>query len=281
MTLSAGLAVREHSVTGRDGCRLHVTDRGPERDTAVVFLHGLSMNSLVWERQVAALAGSHRTVAVDLRGHGRSDAPRDDSYSDPDTWALDLQAVLTHLGLRSAVLVAWSYAGMVVADYLHRFGSDKIASVFLVAPLRKIGTAEAVDLLGERFLGLVPGLLSTQVDDSLTAGKEFLRLCRNDTWPGAEADQSLGAVLSVRPDVRAAMLAREQDNDAVWQGFGKPIAIGYGTADAIIRPASHSQVADLAPGARVQVYEAAGHSPFLEQPDRFNADLRAFVEGSP
>lgn len=276
--LSTGLAVREHSVAGHGGCRLHVTEHGTERDTAVVFLHGLSVNGLIWEQQVEAIAPAQRTVTVDLRGHGRSDAPRDGSYSDPDAWAHDLHAVLTHLGLRSAILVAWSYAGMVVADYLHRYGGDKIAGVFLVAPLRKIGTAEALDLLGETFLGLVPGLLSTEVDDSLAAGKEFVRLCRNDAWPAAEADQRLGAVLSVRPDVRAGMLAREQDNDAVWQAFGKPITIGYGTADQIIRPASSSQLADLTAGARAHVYEAAGHTPFLEQPDRFNADLRAFVD---
>lgn len=277
MTLSTGLAVHEHSVTGNGGCRLHVTEYGPESDTAVVLLHGLSLNGLIWEQQVAALTPAQRTVTVDLRGHGRSDAPRDGSYSDPEVWADDLHAVLTHLGSRHAVLVAWSYAGMVAADYLRRYGSDTIAGVFLVAPLRKVGTAQAADLLGTTFLGLVPGLLSTNVDDSLAAGKEFLRLCRHDVWPAAEADQRLGAVLSVRPDVRAGMLAREHDNDAVWRAFDKPLAIGYGTADHIIRPASSSQLADLTPGSRPYVYQAAGHTPFLEQPDRFNADLRAFV----
>ena len=276
--LSTPLAVREHRVAGHGGCGLHVTEYGPERDTAVVFLHGLSSNGLIWERQVAAIAPAQRTVTVDLRGHGRSDEPRDGSYSDPDAWAHDLHAVLTHLGLRSAILVAWSYAGMVAADYLHRYGSDKIAGAFLVAPLRKIGTAEALDLLGETFLGLVPGLLSTEVDDSLAACKEFVGLCRNDAWPVAEADQRLGAALSVRPDVRAGMLAREQDNDEVWRGFGKPTTIGYGTADRIIRPASSSHLTDLMPGAQVHVYEAAGHTPFLEQPDLFNADLRTFVD---
>ncbi len=281
MTTSAlptTIPVRQHRIAGTGGCALHVRDHGPQDAPALVLLHGLGFNGLVWQPQIEAFAQDQRVITVDLRGHGGSEKPLDDSYSHASTWADDVGAVLTELAPRSPVLVAWSYAGMIAADYLNHRGGSGLAGVCLVSPLRKIGTADAVDLLGDQFLGLVPGLLSTEMGDNLKAAREFVALARTEAWPEAYVYELLGAVLSVPPAVKAAMLSREQDNDAVWASTPVPLMLAYGADDSIIRSRSSEQLAQLVPGVHVVRYDAAGHSVFAERPAEFNQELRAFVD---
>jgi pimeloyl-ACP methyl ester carboxylesterase len=279
VTASPDLAsVRRHRVVGPGGCALHVRDHGRPDAPALVFLHGLGFNGLVWHRQVEAFAAHRRVVTVDLRGHGLSGKPHDDSYSDPDTWAGDVAAVLDHLAPRSPVLVGWSYSGMVVGDYLRRHGTSGVAGVGLVAPVRKIGTADAVTLLDEQFLGLVGGLLSTDRAASLEAARAFVALARAGAWSESEAYELLGTVLSVPPPVITAMLAREQDNDEVWQTSPVPLLLAYGTADSIICSRSAEQLADLVPNVQVMRCEGVGHSLFAERADQFNDQLETFAD---
>ncbi|MGW0899912.1 alpha/beta fold hydrolase, partial [Streptomyces goshikiensis] len=70
----------------------------------VVLIHGWPLSGASWEKQTAALlAAGHRVITYDRRGFGRSDQPAD-GY-DYDTFASDLNEVLTALDLRDAVLV--------------------------------------------------------------------------------------------------------------------------------------------------------------------------------
>ena len=74
----------------------------------------------VWEAQTAStLRDEFRLVAVDLRGHGMSDAPPEaEQYTNSELWADDLAAVIEQLGLERPVLVGWSYGAFVICDYL-------------------------------------------------------------------------------------------------------------------------------------------------------------------
>lgn len=269
---------RVQTVIGTGGCRLHVRDYGPQDSAPIVFLHGLLMTGSVWHHQVSALAGTHRIVTVDLRGHGSSDVPEDASYSSSETWADDLHAVFEALGPRRPVLVAWSYAGLIVADYLRHHGDDALAGLVLVAPLRKIGTDEAFGLLDSDFLALVEGLLSPEVTVSRTATAEFIDLIRSDPWPADERSQRLSNAMAVPPAIRGTMLARDVDNDSVWEQASKPVMVAHGSRDRIITPASTEKLGDLVPNAQDRRYDGAGHTPFVEQPDAFNRDLRAFAD---
>jgi pimeloyl-ACP methyl ester carboxylesterase len=81
----------------------------------------------------------------------------------------------------------------------------------------------------------------------------------------------------VAPEVRDAMLARAVDNDDVLSGIRCPVLIVHGADDASIRAETAPRVAALIAGAEVEIWEAVGHSPFWEAPDRFNAALAAFA----
>lgn len=109
---------------------LYYEDHGSGRP--VVLIHGWPMSGRSWEPQVAALVeAGHRVITYDRRGFGRSSQPW--TGYDYDTFAADLQALLTHLDLREATLVGFSMGGGEVARYLGRYGSERIARAVLAA----------------------------------------------------------------------------------------------------------------------------------------------------
>src|SRR5438128_12167186 len=99
----------DHTITGGGGVRLHVVEGGNPQGPSILFLHGFSQCSLAWERQMRSdLARRYRLVAMDLRGHGSSERPRD-GYDDSRLWADDVDAAIRELGLDRPVLCGWSY----------------------------------------------------------------------------------------------------------------------------------------------------------------------------
>ncbi|GGS19872.1 arylesterase [Streptomyces nojiriensis] len=97
----------------------------------VVLIHGWPLSGASWEKQTAALlAAGHRVVTYDRRGFGRSDQPAD-GY-DYDTFAADLNEVLTALDLRDAVLVGFSMGTGEVTRYLGTYGSGRIAKAVMI-----------------------------------------------------------------------------------------------------------------------------------------------------
>lgn len=77
----------------------------------LLCLHGLASNARWWDPVGARLAPTHRVVAVDLRGHGRSDRP-ETGYDFPEVVG-DLVALWSELGLRRPVLVGHSWGASV------------------------------------------------------------------------------------------------------------------------------------------------------------------------
>jgi non-heme chloroperoxidase len=70
--------MKTHKVAGGGGVQLHVIEAGNPGGRPILFIHGISQSSLAWSRQLdSELARDHRLVAMDLRGHGLSDKPRD------------------------------------------------------------------------------------------------------------------------------------------------------------------------------------------------------------
>jgi pimeloyl-ACP methyl ester carboxylesterase len=91
------------------GLYYEVTGDGPP----VVLLHGFSLDTRMWDEQVAPLAESYRVIRCDLRGFGRSAIPEPGVlYRHAD----DVQALLAHLNAREVVLVGLSLGGAVALD---------------------------------------------------------------------------------------------------------------------------------------------------------------------
>src|SRR4029450_5084471 len=98
------------------GVFLHAEQRTGERAAApFVLVHGLASNVRLWDGVAAHLhALGHTVVAIDQRGHGRSDAP--DSGYDLATAIADLRALIDALGLERPILAGQSWGGTVVLE---------------------------------------------------------------------------------------------------------------------------------------------------------------------
>jgi pimeloyl-ACP methyl ester carboxylesterase len=117
----------EHLV-GLADLRLNVRQWSSE-GPAVVLVHGLSSNSHVWDAVAPRLAAQFRVVALDQRGHGRSDKP-DEGY-DFDTIVADLRGLVEALGLSRPIVVGHSWGGNVVLQHAAA-NPDEVAGLVLV-----------------------------------------------------------------------------------------------------------------------------------------------------
>jgi non-heme chloroperoxidase len=102
--------------------------------TPVVLSHGYPLSGHAWEKQVPALlAAGHRVITYDRRGWGGSSQPA--TGYDYDTFAADLNTLVSHLDLHGAVLVGHSMGTGDVTHYLGRYGSARVSRAVLVSPI--------------------------------------------------------------------------------------------------------------------------------------------------
>ncbi|MGZ3458867.1 MAG: alpha/beta fold hydrolase [Archangium sp.] len=98
----------------------------------VVLIHGWPLSGASWEKQLAALLeAGYRVITYDRRGFGRSSQPA--LGYDYDTFAKDLNALLTTLDLRDTVLVGFSMGTGECARYLGTYGSERVSKVAFIA----------------------------------------------------------------------------------------------------------------------------------------------------
>lgn len=269
--------VKSRRITGGGGVGLHVEETGRADGRPLLFLHGFSQCRLAWAKQTSsALADEFRVVTFDNRGHGLSDKPAD-AYGDSRLWADDVAAVIDGLGLKDAVLVGWSYAGMIIFDYLRHYGEAKIAGVNLVAARSRIGTPAAVAETGPDYIPLRTRLFSTDVTETVAALESFIRLCTHRPLTPAEHYFFLGFNAIVPPYVRQGMMSRALDNGDLLPTLQKPFLVTHGREDAIILHSHSEYMAAALADARTSFYPQTGHNPFWEDAGRFNQELAAFA----
>ncbi|MGZ4325975.1 MAG: alpha/beta fold hydrolase, partial [Solirubrobacteraceae bacterium] len=98
----------------RDGVVLAYDDAGAGHP-ALVFVHGAACNRRFWSQQVPRFCAAHRVIAVDLRGHGESDAPSE-RYT-VRLFAEDLASTCTQLGIERPAVIGHSLGGLVALDF--------------------------------------------------------------------------------------------------------------------------------------------------------------------
>ena len=97
----------------------------------VVMIHGWPLSGRMWEGQVSALNDAgYRTITYDRRGFGDSGRPI--AGYDYDTFASDLNDLMTALDLKKAVLVGFSMGGGEVARYIGTYGTSRVAKAVLL-----------------------------------------------------------------------------------------------------------------------------------------------------
>ena len=270
--------MQAHTVTGGDGVQLYVEETGNPDGRPILFIHGFSQCRLAWRKQMTSdLARDFRLVAMDIRGHGLSHKPHN-AYEEAQSWADDVEAVIMGLDLNQPVLSGWSYGGLIICDYLQAYGEASIAGINLVGAVTKIGSEAAMAHIGNDLRALVPGFFSYDVEESVSTLQQFLRLCVYAEPTPEDMYFFLGYNVSVPPYVRQGLFSRSRAHDHLLPQLRKPVLITHGQEDAIVLPAAAEQHAAAIKHAQLSIYPQVGHAPFWEAPERFNQELRAFVE---
>lgn len=265
-----------HRVVAPDGVALNVQEWGNRGGPSILFIHGSWQSHLSWQRQVSdpALAGAFRMVTFDLRGHGLSDKPVGDAFFKPaKPWADDIAAIIAALDLRRPTLVAWSYGGRIVGDYLSVHGAERIGAINFVAATTSVADRA---FFGPGIGTLAPGTaedLATMIDGTVA----FLRACFERQPEPRDFQRVLAYTMLTPRTTRVGMGGRPAEYEAVLRRLAVPVLVTQGERDQLITPALSRWTASVVPGAVLSVYEGVGHSPFWEDAARFNRELADLV----
>ncbi len=251
MAIDLELYRREAKVTIQPTVRLSVIDIAPEHSRhSIIFLHGYGGHALQWRHQLEGLSLSNRVVAMDLRGHGRSDRPRG-AYS-MDVIVNDIQTVLYTLGINTRFfLVGHSFGGAIAVEFAATH-PERLEGLVLVATANHFKLNPLYRLL----LKLPDQVLQT-----------FTPLLRN--W------------LNAPPFV---MKAWYEDNLAHWDGsihyprLVMPTMIIRGHLDAVFEKPAYEEVVQSIPHAEEVDVGASGHMVMLERKEAVNRAISRFVE---
>lgn len=270
------------TITTNDGTRIFFKDWG--RGRPVVFSHGWPLSSDAWEDQMLFLATrGFRCIAHDRRGHGRSGQPS--TGNDMDTYADDLAALMRTLDLHDAVLVGHSTGGGEVARYLGRHGTARVAGAVLVSaipPLMLQTPATPDGLPLDVFDDIRLGVLRDRSQFFKDLSGPFYGANR----PGASVSQGLrdtfwlmGMHAGLNAVFECIRVFSETDLTRDLKQIDVPTLIIHGDDDQIV-PIRNSamRAAEIAPHARLEVYEGAPHGLPSTHKDRLNGDLLAFCQ---
>lgn len=246
-----------------NAARLYYEQYGQGDD--VVFLHGAGGNHLSWFQQVPAFAARYRVTLYDARGWGLSRGEAAGRF----VFGTDLVALLSHLGIERAHVVAQSMGGRAVAG-LARLAPHRIRSLVLCGT-----TAGATN---DRIRALQDELAGERGDGSLRD---------HALAPGfEEAHPELATlyrqIAALNPPRRRGLLGRPPPSyrgsmHETLAATGAPILFVVGEHDRITSPAMIREASALIPGSRVVEFEGAGHSAYFEQAARFNETVLAFL----
>jgi pimeloyl-ACP methyl ester carboxylesterase len=261
-------------VTTPDGLGIAVQQSGNPDGPEIVFIHGFSMGQLCWQSQVEShLAERFRLVTYDLRGHGASDKPLEPKfYREGPRWADELAAVLDHARVKRPVLVAWSYGVRIVADYLAHYGPGRVAGLNLVGSKTNSDPAFASATAAEHQRGMAFDDLAANIRHTIA----FVEGCAR-SWDPDAFRTCLAMSMVVPHQVRAALMGRPLDIDDRFRSIEFPVHFSHGRFDGIIPLAAARHGHAITPGSTLSVFANSGHSPFMDEADRFNSELRDFV----
>ena len=270
-----------------NGLRFHYREWGDTRTRhAVIMLHGYTETCEVWSDVAGDLAREFRVIALDQRGHGKTDRASDHDYTRA-TQVEDLEAIIEALGLRSVTLIGHSLGGANAICYAAENPEMVTALVVIetapevlrsgIEQLRRLlatgssypSFADAV----ESFREFLPYATTEQVERRVMAS-----LTANDdgvyTW---DFDPILRDPLSRPPDADPGQ-RRLSD---LWDCADRlqcPTMIVRGQETDMLTPEAIQRLHRRVSGSRVSLIEDAGHSVPTDQPAALSLNIREFLQ---
>lgn len=252
MDIDLDLYRHELRVSTNPLVRLSAIDISPDHpQRTFVFIHGFGGHASQWQYQLQKFSLENRVVALDMRGHGLSDAPS--SGYDMEQAVCDIENALTLLKVKGKfVLVGHSFGGAWVTEYALK-NPDRVERLVLIAtagefrlqPLFRLGLSLPNWLL--RFIG------------------PFTR-----KWLAAPA---------------AILKKLYYQNMSRWSGWDRfillqaPTLVIRGHRDIVFERSRFEKVAGSIPRAEESDIGVSGHMVMLERREAVNRSIERFLEG--
>jgi len=259
-------------IHAKDGTSISFSDQGS--GPPVLFLHGWMMSRKVWHFQ-QPLTSILRVIALDFRGHGRSDSP-DFSYA---ACLNDIEVLLDYLEIENIVVVGWSMGSQLAINTYARL-KTRISGLILVGGTSRF--CSSADYPCGLPLKEARGMAIRLKRDYREASRHFFK----SMFSVAEAasadlpDFAAKTTCSLPPlQIALAALAELTNSDLrhLLPGLNLPVLLIHGAEDSICPVGSAEFMAKRLPQAALRIIPSAGHAPFLSAAEIFNAAVTVFV----
>lgn len=236
----------------------------------VVFIHGLGASGQMWRPQVQAFESACQVVTYDVRGHGRSDPLGPEC--DLKLLAADVESLLTHLGIESAVICGVSFGGVVA----QRFALDyagRCAGLVLVDTFSSLGRPLTTLLDATIWLG---ARLALPFYFLPRAAMAAIRRRRFSRWQLAREYALQGDGLAGRDYYTIRRALNQVDYNAELHRITCPTLGVVGAGDIFMRRFMENLAAHIPMRRKVVVPDAIDPTP-LCQPEIFTGLMSEFL----
>ena len=273
-------------VTTKDGVNIYYKDWGPKEAQPIVFHHGWPLSADDWDNQMLFfLAEGYRVIAIDRRGHGRSDQVSEGH--DMDHYAADASAVVESLDLRNAVHVGHSTGGGQVARYVAQYGQPqgRVAKAVLVSAVPPLMVKTEDNPGGtpiEVFDGFRSALAANRAQFYLdVASGPFYGFNRD----GAEVSQGTiqnwwrqGMIGSAKAHYEGIKAFSETDQTEDLKAITVPVLVMQGDDDQVVPYKNAALLQDkLLANSVLKIYPGFPHGMHTTHAETINADILAFI----
>ncbi len=228
------------------------------------------------------LTDSYRLISYDQRGNGDSDGGEPYSH---EQFVADLESLRQELGLGKIVLLGGSYGGYIALEYALRYQHNLHALVLrdTAANNRYQGTSMERSLASEfpmdkeRLERLFAGKVKS--DDDFSESFAMIQPLYNVDYDPAEGAERL-AQIPFRYETHNWAFSRNQadfDITEALRGVRTPVLVTVGRHDWITPLEASEELAAVLPNSELIVFDHSGHSPQLEETDRYLGVVRDFL----
>jgi 3-oxoadipate enol-lactonase len=244
-----------------------------EGDIPVVFLHGFPFDKTMWQAQLDYLQTTHRVIACDIRGFGKS--TDEESHLGMDLFANDLILFIEKLGLEKVIICGLSMGGYIALNAMKRFPSRFEALILCdtqcVADTHEVKVNRYKTIEDIKEYGVTnfnQGFIKKVFhEDSLTNKPELVEQLRSVVFSNSEHIITQGLTA----------LAERSETCSFLDEISIPTLIICGKED-VVTPLDESKFMNKhIKGSVLHVISNAGHVSNLEEPEKFNKLLRDFL----
>jgi len=258
--------------------RLHITDAGKGRP--IVLIHGWPLSDEMYEYQYNDLinAGFH-AIGITLRGFGKSDKPY--GLYNYDKHASDIKKILSKLDIKDAVIVGFSMGGSIAIRYVSKYKGAHVSKLVLCGASAPIWT-QRKDFPYNLPQSAVDDLIKLNHKDRPKLLSDFANIfsASETSLNKGIASWLNGIGLSASSYATAQCLIALRDTDlrSDLKKIRIPTLIMHGKKDKICSFDLAEQMKAGIKDSHIVPFEKSGHSMFLEETKKFNAELIKFAD---